>query len=74
MKISDFKKYFDLFSKNNIDINNRILLSFDLNPYNDNEKITWDIFNKFKKIIVDREENLHENSSFLIKVKKILII
>ena len=63
-----FKENFEIFRTNDTEINNRILLAFGLNPYNNMSKINWETFLKFKKVIVIREASLKENVEFLANV------
>lgn len=68
--MTDLKRKYEIFQKNEKDINNRILLALDLNPFNDNTKLDWESFIRFKRIVIQNENNLQENVEFLINVNQ----
>ena len=46
-----FRKKFSCFQTNPSDINNRILLAFNINPLNDFQFISWEKFVKLRKLL-----------------------
>ena len=64
----DLKLKYEIFQKNDKDINNRIILALDLNPFNDTTKLDWESFIRFKRIVIQNDNNLQENVEFLVNV------
>ena len=73
LTLEKLKEFFVIFKENENDINNRILLAFGLNPYNNQSKLNWETYLKFKRVIVLREASLKENTEFVLNVTFFLI-
>ena len=66
--VSVLKGHFDMFSKVKKVIADRILLALGVNPYQSYEKLNWQKFLRFKKILITRDAALVDIIQFIIKV------
>ena len=66
--VSVLKDHFDMFSKVKKVISDRILLALGINPYQSYEKLNWQKFLRFKKILITRDAALVDIIQFIIKV------
>ena len=66
--VSVLKEHFDMFSKVKKVISDRILLALGVNPYQSYEKLNWQKFLRFKKILITRDAALVDIIQFIIKV------
>lgn len=66
--LSGMKEYFSVFKNNTEEINQRIFIAFDINPFDSEAKINWEVFSKFKKILINKESSILERVNFLCKV------
>ena len=57
-----------MFSKVKKVISDRILLALGVNPYQSYEKLNWQKFLRFKKILITRDAALVDIIQFIIKV------
>ena len=63
-----------MFSKVKKVISDRILLALGVNPYQSYEKLNWQKFLRFKKILITRDAALVDIIQFIIKVTNFLTI
>ena len=68
ISLAIMKEYFLVFKNNSDEIGNRILIAFDINPFEENCKIFWEPFSKFKKVLITRESSILERVNFICKV------
>ena len=66
--VSVLKENYEMFSKVKKVISDRILLALGVNPYMNYEKLNWQKFLRFKKILISRDAALVDIIQFIIKV------